>query len=569
DYYSIDPEAEDKTPVKHGGFIEDIEYFDAAFFGISRREAEMMDPQQRLLLEITWHALENAGINPKELNESDAGVFIGATTLEYEDLLVQAHVHNSYIATGNTLNVLSGRLSYCLGLHGPCLTLDTACSSSLTALHIASNSLHLGETSLAIVGGVNVLLSPDTFIDLSKANMLSLDGHCKVFDNKADGYVRSEGCGVVILKRLSDAVKDNDRILAVIKSSVMNQDGASSGLTVPNGVAQEKLLRAALSHAQLEPRHISYLEAHGTGTELGDPMELHALSMVYQKSHDEQKPLIIGSVKANIGHLESAAGMAGLIKVILSLQHEAIPAQINLQSINSKINLTHIPAHIPLELTPWKKQAEPRRAGISSFGFSGINAHIILEEAPVSLQMRHPLPKTVFHREFFWAKALGERQLKLYEWKNTLPIVAERDLSTPELVWVILADKNGLSESLGGLLLDRGAKILIYPANTSWEDIQAEIFQQQPLAGLIYFCKGENDIPYPSLAKIDAPLWIVFSQTDVIEDGIMDAQSLGLQGLAREAFFAANAHASLIGIPQEVSAKRQIAKALYLELCQK
>jgi len=403
-YYDEDEEAADKTYVKHGSFIEGIEYFDADFFGISPREAEMIDPQQRLLLETTWHALEDAGVYPRSLKNTDTSVFVGATSFDYEDLLVQQHLHNSYAATGNTASVLAGRISYALGLQGPCLTLDTACSSSLTALHEACNSLHLGETSMAIVGGVNALLSPDGFINLSKANMLARDGYCKVFSDDADGYVRGEGCGVVILKRLSDAQKDGNRILALIRSAVINQDGASSGLTVPNGVAQEKLLEQALAKAQLQPQDIDYLEAHGTGTKLGDPMETHAIAHVYKNSHSDDKPLIIGSVKANIGHLEAAAGMAGLIKVILSLKYEAIPSQIHIKKINPKINLKNIPGEIPQQLTPWLKNGRVRRAGISSFGFSGTNAHVILEEPPYQEegQLGASLTKTVFNRERYW-----------------------------------------------------------------------------------------------------------------------------------------------------------------------
>ncbi|MFI4954283.1 MAG: SDR family NAD(P)-dependent oxidoreductase [Gammaproteobacteria bacterium] len=409
-YYDKNPEMPDKTYVKHGGFIEGIEYFDAAFFGISPREAEMMDPQQRLVLETTWHALQDAGIDPSSLRNSDTSVFVGASSFDYENLLAQQHVHNNYVATGNTASVLAGRVSYELGLQGPSLTLDTACSSSLTALHEACNSLHLGETSLAIVSGVNVLLLPDGFINLSNVHMLSPEGRCKVFDESADGYVRAEGCGVVILKKLSEAQRDKDRILAVICSAVLNQDGASSGLTVPNGAAQEQLLREALSQAHLQPHEISYLETHGTGTKLGDPMETHAIATVYEGSHQNRSPLIIGSAKANIGHLEAAAGMAGIIKVILSMWHEAIPPQINVAKLNPKINLTTVPMQIPQELKPWKKNQHKRRAGISSFGFSGTNAHVILEEAPDQdpTQVRESLPKTEFHRERYWAKSLDK-----------------------------------------------------------------------------------------------------------------------------------------------------------------
>ncbi|MFI4954315.1 MAG: SDR family NAD(P)-dependent oxidoreductase, partial [Gammaproteobacteria bacterium] len=413
-YYDATDEDIDKTPIRHGAFIEDIDLFDANFFNISPREAESMDPQQRILLETVWHALESAGIEPSNLKNTSASVFIGATNHEYEDLLLKQNEHNSYIATGNNLSVLAGRVAYTLGLEGTCLTVDTACSSSLVAIHEACNSLQLGETNLAIVGAVNALLSPDGFINLARANMLAVDGHCKVFADNADGYVRGEGCGVIILKRLSEAKKDHDNILAVIKSVVVNQDGASSGLTVPNGVAQEKLLRQALMQAGLQPADIDYLEAHGTGTKLGDPMETHAISEVYHNSHAQEMPLVIGSVKGNIGHLEAAAGMAGLIKVILSLQNEMIPGQLHAQKINPNINLTVIPAKIPQQILSWKKSARLRRAGISSFGFSGTNAHIILEEAPEQdpSTLRPALPKTIFNRQRYWSAALDEALAK-------------------------------------------------------------------------------------------------------------------------------------------------------------
>jgi len=430
DYYDPNPDTPNKTPVRHGAFIDDIDLFDAKFFNISPREAENMDPQQRLLLEVVWESLENAGINPKELAETDTSVFIGATTHEYSDLLSR-HNYDAYIATGNNQSVLAGRISFALGLQGPCLTLDTACSSSLVALNQACHSLHLGETHLAIVGGVNALLSPYTYITLSNAKMLTTDGHCKVFSEQADGYVRGEGCGVVVLKRLSDARQAGDKILGVIKSSVVNQDGASSGLTVPNGVAQEKLLRKSLAQANLQPKDIDYIEAHGTGTKLGDPMETHAISNVYKNSHDEQNPLYISSVKANIGHLESAAGMASLIKTVLALQYEKIPPHVPFKKLNSAINLTAIPAQIPLELTDWKKGEKPRRAGISSFGFSGTNAHVILEEAPqLDYMPRASLPPTIFNRQRYWAPIINDVLSMLGNNSHPLTHQDNRELST-------------------------------------------------------------------------------------------------------------------------------------------
>lgn len=376
-------EYESELANHQGGFIDRIEWFAPEFFNISPREAISMDPQQRLLLETTWEAFERACIDLSTLSESDTGVFVGATTHEYSDLLVKNQQKGSYVAIGNSSSALAGRISYTFGLQGPCLSIDTACSSSLVALAEACEHLQLGETSLAIVAGVNALITPEGFIQLSHANMLSKKGYCQVFSDEADGYVRGEGCGVVLVKRLNDALRDNNRILGVIKSAVVNQDGASSGFTVPNGAAQEKLIRQALTDAKLSPKDIDYFEAHGTGTVLGDPMETHAIEQVFVHSHEPNNPLILGSVKANVGHLEAAAGIVGLTKILLSLEHESIPPQIHVNNLNPKINLQHIPAQVPLSQVPWPYQpGHLRRAGISSFGFTGTNVHVIVEEAP-------------------------------------------------------------------------------------------------------------------------------------------------------------------------------------------
>ncbi len=326
-YYDPNPDAPGKMYTRLGGFLNvPVDQFDPQFFGISPREAEFMDPQQRLLLEVSWEALENAGINPKSLAGSNTGVFIATSTADYKDLFfanASADQIESFFSTGVSSSVLAGRLSYFYGLQGPSFSLDTACSSSLVALHEACQKLHAGEIDLALVGGINLILSPYIHISLCKANMLAPDGYCKTFDASANGYSRGEGCGMVLLKHLNDAIQDKDRILAVIKSSSNNQDGSSSGLTVPNGEAQIALIRKALQQAKLEANAVDYIETHGTGTALGDPIEVGALTAVF--SGAREKPLLLGTVKTNIGHLESAAGVAGLIKTILSLQHEAIP----------------------------------------------------------------------------------------------------------------------------------------------------------------------------------------------------------------------------------------------------
>ncbi|MFI4954657.1 MAG: SDR family NAD(P)-dependent oxidoreductase, partial [Gammaproteobacteria bacterium] len=423
-YYDPNPDAPGKMISRKSSFLtSSIADFDAEFFGISPREAEYLDPQQRLLLEVTWEALEDAGIEPKALNSSLSGVFIGLSSHDYEDLLTQAlnvEEIDAYLGTGNAASTATGRISYTLGLQGPSMAIDTACSSSLVALHQACQSLRLGESNLAIAGGVNVLLSPALSINFSQAHMLAPDGHCKTFDASADGYVRGEGCGIVILKRLSDAQRDYDRILAIISGSAVNQDGASSGLTVPNGPSQEVVIKRALEQAQLNPGDIDYVEAHGTGTALGDPIEVNALKNVFGESR--QKALVIGTVKTNIGHLEAASGIAGVIKTILSLQHEEIPKHLHFRERNPQIvDFAQIPAQLPLNPISWQKQDNhPRRAGISSFGFSGTNAHVVIEEAPEQdlSQIRQPLASTVFNRQRYWAKCL---ESKIMHYQLLLP----------------------------------------------------------------------------------------------------------------------------------------------------
>ncbi|MFI4954481.1 MAG: SDR family NAD(P)-dependent oxidoreductase, partial [Gammaproteobacteria bacterium] len=390
-----------------GGFVDDMLNFDASFFGISPREAEYMDPQQRKALEISWHALEDAGINPRELKNSLTAVFVGISQSDYGALISASEIEGSvFLATGNALNATAGRISYTLGLQGPAIAMDTACSSSLVALHEACRSLQTGESSLAICIGVNALLAAHAFEILTQAQMLSPEGYCKTFDANADGYVRGEGCGVLILKRLSEAEHDSDHILAIIKGSAVNQDGASSGLTVPNGIAQETVLKKALANANIMANEVDYIEAHGTGTSLGDPIEIGALTTVYGNERDPAQPLIISTVKTNIGHLESAAGIAGMIKTILALHYKQIPPHLHFHTLNPHINLQAIPAEIPLSTREWEYRGHPRRAGVSSFGFTGTNAHIILEEAPEQdiTQLRQPLPKTIFNRQEYWVK---------------------------------------------------------------------------------------------------------------------------------------------------------------------
>lgn len=384
-YFDPDPKAPGKTYTCWGGFIDGIDQFDAPFFGIAPAEARRMSPPQRLFLEVAWEALEAAGISPKSLGCTRTGVFVGATTNDYLQLQTKVQTEediDAYVATNNTLNVIAGRVSYTLGLQGPSMAIDTACSSSLVAIDRACRSLREGETDLVITGGVNLNITPDTFISAAKWGMLAHDGRCKAFDAGADGFVRGEGCGVVVIKRLSDAQAAGDRILAVIRGTAVNQDGPSSGLSVPNGLAQEAVIREALANAGVEPEEVSYVEAHGTGTSLGDPIEVEALGRALAERGKRTVPLLIGSVKTNLGHLEAAAGVTGLIKVVLSLQHRAIPPHLHLQKLSEHIAWERYAIEVPTQLRRWEPINDRRIAGVSSFGFSGTNAHVVLEEAP-------------------------------------------------------------------------------------------------------------------------------------------------------------------------------------------
>jgi acyl transferase domain-containing protein/acyl carrier protein len=386
EYYDPDPKAPGKMITKWGGFLSGIDKFDARFFGISPREAATMDPQQRLLLETAYEALESAGVAPDRLAGSATGVFVGITTTDYGQRMFFGNVgHNDvYSATGGALNVAAGRLAFNFGFQGPCVAVDTACSSSLVAVHMACKSLRAGECELALAGGVNIILSPDLMVLFSKWGMMAADGRCKTFDASANGFVRSEGCAVIALKRLSKALADKDPVLAVIRGSAINSDGRSSGLTVPNGPAQEAVIRTALADARLAPADIDYVEAHGTGTPLGDPIEVEALGAVLAGGRSADRPLLVGAVKSNLGHTEAAAGLAGLLKVLLSLRHEAIPPDLHFKTPNPAIPWASLPVAIPTRLAPWPRGPRVRRAGISSFGFSGTNAHVILEEAPAA-----------------------------------------------------------------------------------------------------------------------------------------------------------------------------------------
>ena len=393
-YHDPDPDKPGKARTRSGGFLDEIDGFDPAFFGVSPREAVGLDPQQRLLLETAWEALEDAAIPPAGLDGSQTGVFVSITSTDYARRIDVNDPARSdiYLATGTALNAAAGRISFTLGLQGPCMAIDTACSSSLVAIHTACQSLRGHESDLALAGGVNVMLAPEAYILISKWGMLSPDGRCKTFDDSANGFVRGEGCGLVVLERLSDALARGRRILAVIHGSAINQDGRSSGLTAPNGLAQQAVVRRALDAAGLRPGDVSYVEAHGTGTALGDPIEVEALAAVYGEQRGDDRPLEIGSVKSNIGHLEAAAGVMGMLKVVLAMQHRQIPASLHVTTPTRAIDWEAIPLKVSTALHEWAPASGRRIAGVSAFGFSGMNAHLLLGEAPAMVPAAAPDP---------------------------------------------------------------------------------------------------------------------------------------------------------------------------------
>jgi acyl transferase domain-containing protein len=385
-YYDPDSSKAGTMSTRWGGFLDRVDGFDAGFFGISPREATLMDPQQRLLLEVAWEALENAGIPADKLAGSRTGVFAGIYNTDYAQLQDQDDI---YAALGSSLGVAPGRLSYSFDLQGPSMLVDTLCSSSLVAVWLACQSLRLGECNLALAGGVNLIVSPLGTIVMSRLQALAPDGRCKAFDARANGFVRSEGCGIVALKRLSDALADGDSIWAVIRGGAVNHDGRSTGLTAPNVLAQQAVLRQALAESGITPDDVGLIEAHGTGTALGDPIEIEALRAVYGQPRTNGRTCFVSSIKTNLGHAEAAAGIAGLIKATLALRHRAIPPHLHLKALNPRIDLAGTPFTIPTSEQPWPEGA--RAAAVSAFGLSGTNAHVILEAAPAS---RTPEPPT-------------------------------------------------------------------------------------------------------------------------------------------------------------------------------